>query len=207
MKVNHMFTVIQHELPISNRDIIDRLAEVLSKAMLQERIFSYWLPKKTKKYILSKIFTERLSANKKSGWTFYSNDYLSVAVLSIFKYSHFSILNTLMIFGKHIPPNNLLSWWRLLIATLGLNNKISTSPFLYLEAIATKDIARNQGYATRLIQNIEDKAKKMNLPLVCETSDSVMKHILYNRGWKGFPVSSFLIKKLNIHYMLYSSFQ
>lgn len=200
-----MFTVIHHSLPIEEGVLRDELTILFATSMASDPIYSYWIPHAKREMVLRKMFLGRLSSHKVEDYAVISDDCLCAAIISQITQSRVSWIQVIWSYGKYIPVSHFTSWWRLVAVAYGLRKNKVGNKMLYLEAVVTSQKARRSGYASRILESIEEKANAMSYPVICETHNGELMSILAARGWQEISLSMTLMKRLGIRFMLYSN--
>lgn len=200
-----MFTVIRHHLPIKDSDLRVKLSDLFAEAMNSEPIYSYWIPATIRRKVLTRIFRERLSIYPKGGYAILSSDHKSAAILSYTRFSSWAWIRTIWLYIKCLPIRFWINWFRLIAVSYGLRKHQIAKEVFYLEAIATEVNSRRQGFASNILESIEELADESCSSVICETHDGSLKGILEVRGWNEIELLTVLMRRLGVRFMIYQN--
>ena len=90
-------------------------------------------------------------------------------------------------------------------APYGLRKHQIAKEVFYLEAIATEVNSRQQGFASNILESIEELADESCSSVICETHDGSLKGILEVRGWNEIELLTVLMRRLGVRFMIYQN--
>jgi GNAT superfamily N-acetyltransferase len=169
-------------LPLLEDVCVDRVAGAIAHALHDDPILSYWIKSSRRFDTLLRMYSERLRRRESTGQVLLIGDFAAIAIATEVG---FRSLDWIRVFCRLLEVVGIgrVRLLPLLLCSFSLRKENLLQRALYLEAIATSEEYRNRGYAGRLLSALEDESERLNLPLVCETHDGILRSMLQSRRW------------------------
>ena len=185
-----MSIVVRHQLPIKQNNVLV-FSRLFTEGMQKNPIYMSWIPTAIRSQVLNKLFSNRLSLRHPESYLFATENKKSGAIVSRQIFHKGSWFKAWLYFVKYLPIKYWTCWLKLGHVAFYLRKFSHGEKIFYLESIVTESSSQQNGYASNILDCVEEIVLKSESSIICETHDGVFKNILSRRGWNSLVITTY----------------